>query len=185
MLTGSGLRAETGSPNFQAYTNQASGFVVVYPADWVATSRYRNAFEIRNYGASSAVPKQNQASVMISQETFLSQSQAERRVQDLIAAASLKSTNLSVAEFTIDGFAAFQWRGVEPAAAPQVLRGQVPPAQPLRLRVATAIIRGVELLRLEGTTWADADPRVVTQLQQIGKQVKFIAQSKPNAKDKP
>lgn len=158
----------------RTYVNRPAGYIVTYPPNWYASPfQYANAFVIRNHDAAHSISEKDQASVVISEEKTVSAEQAERRIQDLVSAAS-KGGSFQLEKVTMGQNVLSQWTVLESAAVPANAEKPVPSAR-MRKRVASAVILGAQIVRVEGTAWEDADPQVVTEMKEIARSIRLLS----------
>jgi hypothetical protein len=168
----SSVRADESA--LRTYRNDTAGYTITYHGNWYPSPPfYANAFEIRNYDASHAVPEKDQASIITSQEGPVSPEQAERRIQDLLSAASTgKSYHLE--KLKIGPLFLYQWTVLERPAVPagHPTKGKPVMSDRMRLRVASAVVLGPQIVRMEGKAWEDADPEVLAEMKEITRSVR-------------
>jgi hypothetical protein len=148
--------------------------MITYPSNWYpAPAFYSNAFEIRNYDATHSVPDKDQASIITSHEGPVTRDQAEKRIQDLVSAAST-GQGFHLEKLPIAQHLLYQWTVLERAAVPAGHPSKDKPAAPgrLRLRVASAVIFDSRIVRMEGKAWQDIDPRVVAEMKEITRSIR-------------
>src|SRR5262245_42030939 len=106
-LVGCSVRAS--AADLQTYRNDAAGYSITYPASWYPSPAfYSNAFEIRNYDATHSVIEKDQASIITNREGPVTREQAERRIQDLVSAAS-KGQGFHLEKVPIGQHLLYQW----------------------------------------------------------------------------
>ena len=159
--------------------NDTAGYTVNYPINWYAAPPfYANAFENRNCDASHGVPEKDQASIIISlsQEATESPEQAERRLQDLLSAAS-KGKRSHLEKLPIGQHLSYQWTVLERTAVPagRPTNEKPVPSASMRMRVGSAVILGPQIVGMEGTAWKDADPRVITAMKEITRSIRPVS----------
>jgi hypothetical protein len=169
-----GCSAGASAEDLRTYRNDAAGYMITYPSNWYpAPAFYSNAFEIRNYDATHSVPDKDQASIITSHEGPVTRDQAEKRIQDLVSAAST-GQGFHLEKLPIAQHLLYQWTVLERAAVPAGHPSKDKPAAPgrLRLRVASAVIFDSRIVRMEGKAWQDIDPRVVAEMKEITRSIR-------------
>jgi len=166
--------AHTDAEELRTYSNDAAGYTVTYPTSWYASPPfYANAFEIRNYDASHAVPEKDQASIITTQEAAVSAEQADRRIQNLLSAAA-KGRDFHLEKLPIERHLLYQWTVIERPAVPagHPTKEKPMPSAKMRMRVASAVVLGAQIVRMEGKAWEDADPRVISAMKEITRSIR-------------
>lgn len=160
--------------DLRTYRNDAAGYTITYPSNWYpAPPFYANAFEIRNYDASHRVSEKDLASIITSQEGPVTPEQGERRIQDLLSAAST-GKSFHQEKLQIDQQVLYQWTVLERPAVPAARPSKERPVPPdrLRLRVASAVLIGRQIVRMEGKAWEDTDPQVIAAMKEITRSIR-------------
>ncbi len=174
-LAGCSVRAS--AEDLRTYRNETAGYSITYPSNWYPSPAfYSNAFEIRNYDATHSMPDKDQASIITNHEGPVTPEQAERRIQDLVSAASTgKSFHLEKVQ--IGQHLLHQWTVLEPPALPAGRPTREKPVAPvrMRLRVASAVVLGSWIVRMEGKAWEDTDPRVVAEMKEITRSIRPLS----------
>jgi len=174
-LVGCSVRA--GAEDLRTYRNETAGYAITYPSNWYPSPPfYANAFEIRNYDATHGVPETDQASIITSHEGPVTPEQGERRIRDLVSAASTgKSFHLE--KLQIGQHLLFQWTVLERPAVPAGHPTREKPVAPvrMRLRVAAAVVLGSRIVRMEGKAWEDTDPQVIAAMKEITRSIRPLS----------
>jgi len=171
-LLGCSVRAS--AADLQTYRNEAAGYAVTYPANWYPSPAfYSNAFEIRNYDATHSVLEKDQASIITNQEGPVTRDQAERRIQDLVSAAST-GRGFHLEKLPLAQHLLYQWTVLERLNVPAGHPSKDKPAAPvrMRLRVASAVFLDSRIVRMEGKAWEDTNPRVVAEMKEITRSIR-------------
>ena len=160
--------------DLRTYRNDTAGYTFTYPSNWYPSPPfYANAFEIRNYDISHGVPEKDQASIITSQEGPVTPEQGERRIQDLLSAAST-GKDFHQEKLQIGQQFLYQWTVLERPAIPAGLPTKEKPVPPerMRRRVASASVVGQQVVRMEGKAWEDADPQVIAAMKEITRTIR-------------
>jgi hypothetical protein len=165
------------SEALRSYRNDTAGYTISYPSDWYPSPPfYVNAFEIRNYDATHSVSEKDQASIITSPEGPVTPEQAERRIRDLVSAAST-GKSFQLEKVPVGQQVLYQWTVLERPAVPagHPTREKPPAPEKMRLRVASAVVLGSQIVRMEGKAWEDTDPRVIAAMKEITRSVRPLA----------
>lgn len=154
------------------YTDHALSYTVSYPDTWFPSGIvYGNAFEIRNYpaGKPDAIPEKNKASVIIVNTPNENDDATNKFLDSLLEGRS--TSQQGARRLLIDGHSAVTVRRempaqkLSPGAAGALQRDASDHAT--YVSIATYIADGRQMIAIEGSVRADADPSVIQDIMKI------------------